>query len=101
MAENTVSTNKIQRINPTTAVLLVLPLIILGGVIWLFLTTGGGLQLSSPVPVEALSIERTALRPGQIEITVRNAGPSDLQISQVIINDAVWPFTISSGASIQ
>jgi zinc transporter ZupT len=84
----------------TTAVLLILPLLILGGVIWLFLTTGGGLQLTSPVPVEALTVERTVLKPGQIEITVRNTGPEELQIAQVIINDAVWPFTISSGSAI-
>lgn len=100
MAENTVSPTSERRINLTTAVLLILPLVILGGVIWLFLTTGGGLQLTSPVPVEALTVERTVLKPGQIEITVRNTGPEELQIAQVIINDAVWPFTVSSGSTI-
>jgi zinc transporter, ZIP family len=99
MTENTVSPTQGPRLNITTAVLLVLPLIILGGVIWLFLTTGGGLDLTSPAPVEALSIERTLLKPGQIEIVVRNASPEDLQIAQVIINDAVWPFTISSSSA--
>lgn len=99
MAEKTVSPTQGPRLNITTAVLLVLPLIILGGVIWLFLTTGGGLELKSPAPVEALSIERTVLKPGQIEIAVRNASPEDLQIAQVIINDAVWPFTISSASA--
>ena len=100
MAENTVSRSRDRRINLTTAVLLILPLVILGGVIWLFLTTGGGLKLSSPAPVEALTVERTVLRPGHIEITVRNAGPEDLQIAQVIINDAVWPFTMTPGPTI-
>jgi ZIP family zinc transporter len=100
MAENTVSPIKEPRLNLTTAVLLILPLIILGGVIWLFLTTGGGLDLSPPAPVEALTIERTVLKPGEIEVLVRNAGPEDLQIAQVVINDAVWPFTIASGTTI-
>jgi hypothetical protein len=100
MTENTVSHSREGRINLTTAVLLILPLIILGGEIWLFLTTGGGLKLTAPVPVEALTIERTFMRPGQIELTVRNASPEALSISHVIINDAVWPFTISPGASI-
>lgn len=101
MAENSVPTTQARRINPATSILLLLPLIALAGVIWLFLSTGGGLDLTSPAPVEALSIERTVLRPGQIEITVRNAGPEDLQIAQVVINDAVWPFTVSGtgGAS--
>jgi zinc transporter ZupT len=99
MAEDTVSQTREPRLNLSTAVLLILPLIILGGVIWLFLTTGGGLDLTSPAPVEALSIERTVLKPGQIEIVVRNASPEDLQIAQVIVNDAVWPFTISSSSA--
>jgi zinc transporter, ZIP family len=100
MAENTASPAREQRISPTTIVLLILPLVILGGVIWLFLTTGGGLHLSSPVPVEGLSFERTVLKPGQIDLTVRNTSPKDLQIAQVIINNAVWPFTVSTGSTI-
>ncbi|OGN89730.1 MAG: hypothetical protein A2Y88_05235, partial [Chloroflexi bacterium RBG_13_48_10] len=50
--------------------------------------------------VEALTIERTIMKPGQIDITVRNSGPEELQVAQVIINDAVWPFTISSSPVI-
>jgi zinc transporter ZupT len=104
MTENTASPTKEQpkerRINLSTAVLLILPLIVLGGVIWLFLTTGGGLELTSPVPIEDLTIERTVLRTGQIELVVRNSGPQDITIAQVIINDAFWPFTISTGNTI-
>jgi zinc transporter ZupT len=100
MAENTVTPPKERQITLTTAVLLLLPLLALGGVIWLFLTTGGGLQLTSPVPVESLTVERTVLKPGQIEITVRNTSPEELQIAQVIVNDAVWPFTLSTGGPI-
>jgi zinc transporter ZupT len=93
-------TTKARRFGLLTALLLILPLVLLGGVIALFLRTGGGLQLSTPVPVEALTVERTILRPGEIELLVRNAGPRDLTIAQVIINDAVWPMTISPGATI-
>jgi zinc transporter ZupT len=100
MAERTISPSEEKRWNWTNAVLLVLPLVLLGVVIVLFLTTGGGLDLTSPAPVEALTVERTVLRPGEIEVTVRNASPEDLTIAQVIINDAVWPYTTSSGATI-
>jgi zinc transporter ZupT len=100
MAKNTTLSIKERRISPITIVLLALPLVILGGVIWLFLTTGGGLDLAAPVPIEALSIERTVLKTGQIEITIRNAGPEPVQIAQVIVNDAVWPFNISTGSDI-
>jgi zinc transporter ZupT len=101
MAENTVSpTPKERRMTPITAALLILPLIILAGVIWLFLTTGGGLHLTPPAPVENLSIERTVLQPGLIDITVRNSGPQPVRIAQVIINDAVWPFRVSPQVEI-
>lgn len=100
MAENSVPSIRTKGISITTAVLLILPLIILGGVIWLYLTTGGGLQLTSPAPVEALSVERTTLEPGHIEIAIRNAGPEDVNIAQVIVNNAVWPFTIDPATAI-
>ena len=48
--------------------LLLLPLLLLGGVIAIFLNTGGGLNLKSPVPVEALTIERYVLKNDLIEI---------------------------------
>jgi zinc transporter, ZIP family len=100
MAERTISPAGEKRWNWTTAVLLVLPLIALGGVILLFLNTGGGLNLAPPAPVEALAVERTVLRPGTIEISVRNAGPEELTIAQVIVNNAVWPFATSHGATV-
>jgi zinc transporter ZupT len=100
MAERTIEPTREKRFNLTTAVLLILPLILLGGVIVLFLSTGGGLNLAPPAPVEDLAIERTVLRPGEIEIAVRNTGPEDLTIAQVIINDAVWPYAVEPGPTI-
>jgi zinc transporter ZupT len=100
MAERSIPTTNERRLNPTLLILLILPLVILGGVIWLFLTTGGGLDLTAPAPVEALTVERTVLKRGSIEVSVRNAGPEDLTISQVIVNNAVWPFTASPSPTI-
>ena len=87
-------------LNPVTAALLVAPLFLLGLVIFAFLRTGGGLDLAAPVPIEALSIERMVLRPGRIDIKVRNTGPEALTIAQVNINDAIWPVRVSPGAVI-
>jgi zinc transporter ZupT len=101
MSENTISERKPKALNPTTVSLLVLPLIVLGGVIALFLGTGGGLKLSSPAPVENLKIERALLKPGGIDLLVRNAGPQDVTIAQVVINDAVWPHQVSPSATIR
>ncbi len=100
MTENTVTSTGEKRHNSTITALLILPLIVLAGVILLFLKTGGGLALTSPAPIEALTVERTILRPGKIEIAVRNTSPEELTISQVIVNNAVWPYTTSGGATI-
>jgi zinc transporter ZupT len=80
--------------------LLLLPLLLLAGVILLFLSTGGGLNLQSAAPVEDLTIERYKLSPIKIEIYVRNAGPEPLTISTLIINDAVWPFSVTPSNTI-
>jgi ZIP family zinc transporter len=100
MAENTITSVNKKRPNLATIALLIVPLVILAGVILLFMKTGGGLKMASPAPIEALAIERTVLHPGKIEIGVRNASREDLTISQVIVNNAVWPYTISNGATI-
>lgn len=100
MAERTAATSGEKQQNWSTAIWLALPLVILGGIIALFLATGGGLELTSPAPVEALTIERVRLYPGRIEITARNASPKAVTIAQVIVNNAVWPYTTSNGATI-
>jgi zinc transporter ZupT len=83
-----------------TFLLLLIPVIALVAVIGLFLSTGGGLQLKSAAPVEVLDIQRYLLTRNGIELQVRNTGPGELTIAQVIVNDAVIPFTVSPGASI-
>ncbi|MFZ1483856.1 MAG: hypothetical protein WAS36_02495, partial [Candidatus Saccharimonadales bacterium] len=57
MTEQTSPTIK-NRFNLRTFGLFLLPIILLAGVIILFLNTGGGLDLESPVPIEELTIER-------------------------------------------
>jgi zinc transporter ZupT len=81
--------------------LFVIPLILLAGVIALFLyTSGAGLQVEPAAPIEDLTFERTILRTGEFEFHVRNTGPEELTLSQVIINDSVWQFTASPGKVI-
>jgi zinc transporter ZupT len=100
MAEKEFSSSQKRNFSPTTILLILLPILVLGGVILLFLRTGGGLQLAPPVPVEDLTIERTRLSPGSIDLVVRNAGPQDLTIAQVAINNAIWPFSVSPSPTI-
>jgi zinc transporter, ZIP family len=100
MAEQTDTVQQQRAFGWPAAVLLILPLLLLAGVIVLFLTTGAGLQLTSPVPVEDLVVERTVLTPGSIDIALRNAGPEDLTVAQVIINDAIWPATVTPSRTV-
>jgi zinc transporter ZupT len=45
-------------------------------------------------PVEELAVERTVLRPGTIELTIRNAGPDAVTLAQVSVNDGFADFRV-------
>ena len=89
-----------KRFTVRTLLLLLIPVILLAGVIALFLSTGGGLGLEAPVPVENLDIERYTLTRNNIELDVRNTGPEELTVAAVIINEAVMPFTVTPSTTI-
>jgi zinc transporter, ZIP family len=89
-----------KRFTVQTLVLLLIPIMLLIGVIALFLSTGGGLNLEAPVPVENLAIERYQLEQNIIELHVQNTGPEELRIASVIINEAVMPFTVTPSPTI-
>ncbi len=45
--------------------------------------------------VENVAFERVVLDPGEITLSIRNDGPDEVTIAQVLINDTYWNFTIS------
>jgi zinc transporter, ZIP family len=69
-----------------------LPLALLAAAIGLFVGLGAPGLDRNGVPVEELSVERTTLRPGEIELVVRNDGPDAVAVSQVMVNDAFVAF---------
>ena len=76
-----------------TIFLLALPLVLLAGVIALFVyTQGAGLNVAPAAPIETVQFGRTILRPGEIEMHLRNTSPEAITIAQVNINDAIWPY---------
>jgi ZIP family zinc transporter len=83
-----------------TFVWLLLPILLLAGVISLFLSTGGGLRLSSPAPVENLDVEKYTLKHHSIDLYIRNTGPDEIKVASIIVNDAVMPFTVTPNATI-
>lgn len=91
--------------NWKTLGLFLIPIILLAGVIWLFLQTGGGLEFESPAPIEDLTVERAILYgPPEdeltIELVVRNSGPEALTIAQVVVNEGVRPFHLDPEGAI-
>lgn len=90
--------NPPERTNLRTITLVLVPALLLAGIIALFVfSEGAGLNVSPAAPIESLQFERTILRPGEIELHLRNTSPQELRISQVNINDAIWPYTVTPG----
>lgn len=78
-----------------------LPLLLIAAAIGGFALLGGpGLGERTGPPVEEVSVERTVLRPGEIELTLRNDGPDAVEVAQVAVNDAYAPFAAEGGREI-
>jgi ZIP family zinc transporter len=70
-----------------------LPLALIAAAIGLFAALGApGLGERRGPPVEELAIERTVLKPGVIELGLRNDGPDPVSVAQVQVNDAFATF---------
>jgi zinc transporter, ZIP family len=78
--------------------LALLPLLLLGVVLALLVTTGAGLGGRLGPPIEELTVERITLpRPDMIVVDIVNGGPDPVTIAQVQVDDAYWDFTIAPG----
>src|SRR3712207_6210511 len=54
---------------------------------------GPGLGDRKGPPVEELAVEKTVLKPGVIELTVRNDGPDAVRVAQGMVNEAFASFS--------
>lgn len=73
--------------------LALVPLALIAGGLAAFAQLGApGVPKRTGPPAEELSVERTVLRPGQIELTVRNDGSDPVRVAQISVNDAFVPF---------
>lgn len=79
----------------------VVPMVLLAVLVGVFLWAGvrGVFQPDVP-PVEDLTIERVVLRPGVIMVHLVNGGPQPVTVSQVLVDEAYWQFTISPGPTV-
>lgn len=84
-----------------TWLLLLIPLLLLGGVLAWIVSTGGGLaQLAGP-PVEHLTITRVSLPAADtIQVEVVNDSAETVTIAQVAVDDAYWQFSADPSATL-
>ena len=73
----------------------VIPFGLIAAMIVVFLSFNPIAGLREVPPVEAVAFERTVMRPGEIELRVRNDGPDPVTIAQVLVNDAYWAHSIT------
>lgn len=73
------------------AIMGLIPLLLLGGLVALFLLIGpAGIFPGNFPPVEDVSVQQTTLRPGFIDLVVTNGGPDPVTVAQVLVDDAYW-----------
>jgi zinc transporter, ZIP family len=72
----------------------IVPLLLILAAVAAFAALGGpGLGERRGPPAEELAVEKTVLRPGTIELTVRNDGPDTVTVAQAQVNDAFVQFS--------
>lgn len=76
---------------------LVLLLLVLG---WVF-KNGAGVERDPAAPIEVLNIEQIKIVPSGFELNVSNTGPEELTISQVIVDDSVWNFSMTPSPTLK
>jgi ZIP family zinc transporter len=78
-----------------------IPLVLIAVAIGTFALLGGpGLGERTGPPLEEVAVESTVLRPGKIELTLRNDGPDPVEVAQVAVNDAFAPFRTDGGREL-
>lgn len=79
-----------------------LPLILLGGVLWLIVATDAGLSDRQLPPIETLNVSRVVLpEPGLIELRIVNDGPDPITVAQVLVDDAYWQFNMEPAGTLE
>jgi zinc transporter ZupT len=77
-----------------TWLLALVPLVLLGGLLWLVLEADPASSIRGAAPpVEELSFQRVLLSADGIDLVVLNDGPDPVKIAQVLIDEAYWFFT--------
>ncbi|PUB14029.1 ZIP family metal transporter [Paenisporosarcina sp. OV554] len=72
-----------------------IPMLLLIVVVAWVMINGAGIEKDPAAPIEVLNIERINTTNNGFELSISNTGPEPLTISQVIVNDSIWNFSVS------
>ncbi|MEK7348300.1 MAG: hypothetical protein AABZ94_05460 [Candidatus Eisenbacteria bacterium] len=72
-----------------------LPIALVAAMVVWFANGGSRLLALTPAPIETLAFERIEFKQQEIVIHVRNEGPESFHVGQVLVNDALWDFSIA------
>ena len=78
------------------------PLVLLGALVWAFLSYGPlGIFTAAFPPLEELSIQRIILpATGKIQVEVINGGPDPVTVAQVLVDEAYWSHSVTPSRTI-
>ena len=72
----------------------ILPVVLVGAMVFWFANGGSRHLALTPAPIENLAFERVEFKAQEIVLHIRNAGPDPFHVAQVMVNDALWDFSI-------
>ncbi|HVE76421.1 MAG TPA: ZIP family metal transporter [Actinomycetota bacterium] len=90
------------RAKKTSIAWALIPLLLIALMAFLLIKAGPrGLFPGEFPPIEELTVGRVKLEPGKIVLVVTNGGPSEVVVSQVLVDDAFWDHEIEPGRTIK
>jgi ZIP family zinc transporter len=72
-----------------------IPLLLFVVVVAWVMINGAGIEKDPAAPIEVLNIERINTTHNGFELSISNTGPDSIKISQVIVDDSLWNFSVS------
>lgn len=78
-----------------------IPLLLLIAVVGWVMINGAGIEKDPAAPIEVLNIERIKTTNNGFELSISNTGPESITLSQIIVDDSLWNFSVSPSESLK
>ena len=88
------ATSSVRSTNLTRWVSWLGPLVLVALLIAVFFVLKPTARVDDIPPVEAIAFERVVFDEGTIDVQLRNDGPDEVTVAQVLINDSYWGFSM-------